>query len=217
VSAKDLSMSKESLTELLNSVESEEARASILKIYQEDLDAMEKLGVDKYNKKDGEHLKLKNAIKETGYDSDKFATLKEYIESLKDVTTKASDGDLAYKALEKQFVDMKEQLEKEKTVAKTSSIEAKLSQAIGDKYNGAELLIKTLIGDGRVDLEDGKYFFKDGENVTDFDSGIESLKETYKDLLKSDQNGGSGDGGGVPVGTDADAEFKELEARMLAD
>lgn len=210
-------MSKESLTELLGSVESEETRASLLKIYQDDLSSMEQLGIDKYNKKDGEHLKLKNAIKDTGYDSEKHATLREYIDSLKEVTVKASDGDLAYKALEKKFTDMEEQLAKEKTVAKTSSIEAKLAQAIGDKYNGSGLLIKTLIGEGKVDLEDGKYFFKDGDSVTDFDSGIESLKETYKDLLKSDQNGGSGDAGGDTSAADADAEFKALEAQMLKD
>jgi hypothetical protein len=212
-------MSKESLTELLNSVESEETRAGLLKIYQDDVGSMEQLGVDKYNKKDGEHLKLKNAIKDTGYDSDKHATLREYIDSLKDVTVKANDGDLAYKALEKKFTDMETLFASEKADAKTSNIEAELTKELGGMFIGksSSLLIKDLIAGGKVDLQDGKYFFKDGDTVTDFKSGVATLKETYKDLLKSDQNGGSGDAGGDTGDADADAEFKALEAQMLKD
>jgi predicted RNase H-like nuclease (RuvC/YqgF family) len=189
-------MSLERLKELLATVESDELKQSVLKVYSDDVDSEKQTGITKYNKKDSELLKLKQAVRDTGFDSEKHSTLKDYVESLKGVVDDKNNSDLKVNALETKLTDLTTQLETERTTAKTNSIKAKLSQAIGSKFKGSELLINSLISDGKVDIQDGNYYFKDGDSTKTFEDGVAGLEETYKDLLIVEQHSGGGDNGG---------------------
>jgi len=119
-------MSLESLEAILATIDDEDTKAGLLKAYQDDLQAEKDLGISKYNKKDSELLKLKGAVKDTGYNPDIHGTLKEYAESLKTVIDEGNNSTLELQALKGELGALKESLANEKITAKDAKKRTKL-------------------------------------------------------------------------------------------
>lgn len=209
------------LEEILAKIEDETVKDAVVSTIK----AETELGKSATAKKDKENLKLKAKLKETGWDSEKFDTWEKFIESNKAVVEKGNTAELTISQLSDKVTDLSEKLlkseketEKAAKSAKENKLKAKLTDAIGDKFYGAEYLIKDLITTGRVDVVDGKAVFKDGESAVDFDKGIANLKEENKSMLKSGIKPGSGDAGGdtPPQEGDIEARLKKAREKLLA-
>ncbi|RPH42667.1 MAG: hypothetical protein EHM87_16140 [Burkholderiales bacterium] len=86
--------------------------------------------------------------------------------------------------------EQKSALEKQ---ARIKTIESKLLPKLQDEFYGANFIVKALLADGIVDLDDsGEVTFKQGENVLSFNDGIKLIGEQNSDARKNKQNGGAG-------------------------
>lgn len=187
------------------------------------------IGINKYNKKDGETLKLKSNLKALGYDPEKFSTIEAFIDSRKAIDKKVTTGEQTIASLterldlndaerESEKAERKaEQIEATKVakVAKDAKLTTELTKGVGDKFFGSDYMIKDLVREEKVDFVDGKVVFKDGEKTVAFDDGVKSLMESNKDSLKSKQIGGSGDRGGDKLDNNS-ARIEQARGRMKA-
>jgi len=207
-------MSLEGLEAILATIDDEGTKAKLLEAYKVDVQAEKDVGIAKYRGKDTELLKLKNAVKDTGYDSEKFGSLKEYVESLKTVVDDGKTSSLQVEALQNQLNTLTTQLDTEKKQAKSATIKAKLTQAIGKDFKQSNLIVESLMNGGKVDIEDGEIYFKNGDTTTAFAEGVKALEETYSDLLIVKQQGGDG---GSKGNKDAvpDEQIEKLKKIML--
>jgi hypothetical protein len=165
------------------------------------IDAEKQKGISATNKKNQENAKLrafKNAAESLGYtegDVDEWAA--GLITKVNKETT--SNNSPTVKALNDQLASLKSALDNEKKArteaesrAKNKSISAKLSEVLADKVYGHDLLIKSLISDGKVDLDGENVVFVNGDDRIDFNNGLKSLLESRKDIAKTVQNPGTG-------------------------
>jgi len=138
--------------------------------------------------------KFKTALEALGYDGS--ADLDQFTS---EIVTKVSkpkedkDNILTMKALNQRIQELTDQVNQERNQLKTSKIQNKLTESLSNKVYGHQFLIKSLIADGKVDLNGDKIVFKDGDNVLDFDSGISKLLNDNKDIVKTVQNVGTGE------------------------
>lgn len=192
------------LEEILAQIESDDLKEAIVgKIEEEKM-----RGKEASKKKDRDNLKLKADLKSLGWDKDKFETIDEFRESLEakdkaNNTNKLTIAQLNDKldALESTLATERAEAELVKTRAKETKITSELTKHMGDSFFGASYLIKSLISDGRVDIDEvsDRIYFKDGDEVIDFEKGLAKLKEDNKDMLKVSQQSGTGDVGGSGV------------------
>jgi hypothetical protein len=146
--------------------------------------------------KENQHLRrFKQSFEALGYDES--VDLDGFTASLvKKVNYKPSDDDvsqskLTLKTLNDQIQKLTNDLQNERNVSKTKTISAKLISSLTDKVYGADLLVKSLISDGQVDLQNDEVVFKHGENYVGFDEGIKNILEQRKDIVKNSQVPGS--------------------------
>jgi len=189
------------LEEILAKIESDELKEAIVSKINEEKEK----GISSYSKKDREVLKYKNALKDLGYDHEKYNDVQEFIESKKSVEQTATDSKLTIATLNDKLNELTATLESEKAQAeaikrsaKENKLTAELTKTIGGEFYGADYLIKSLITDGKVDLDEAtnQVFFKNGDDLIPFEKGVEKLKEENRDMLKVTQAGGTGDKGG---------------------
>jgi hypothetical protein len=209
-------MSLERLEALLATVESDELKADLLKVYQEGVEAEKQTGISKYNKKDSELLKLKGAVKETGYDPEKHGTLKEYTESLKAVIDEGQKSSLELQSLRGELDKLKGDLERKDSEALDATKFAELTSLIGKKYKRSELIIDKLMRDPNLEIEGKKLYYKDGEDTVEFSAYDKTkLESEYDDLLIVKQQGGDGGSSGE-ADEMPDALFEKLKKEMLS-
>jgi len=197
------------LEEILKAVEqldnAEELREAIIETIETERDR----GITATRKKDKDVLKLKATLKDLGYDKKEFDGLDSFVESTRKIKEDSTKSKLTINSLSERVEDLinslktereaKTQIEKQ---AKSKTLEAELTSAIGDKFYGSKYLIKDIIYSGSVDIDnDGSVFFKQGDNVLSFSKGIETIMDKNKDMLKLSQSGGSGDKGGTTDST----------------
>lgn len=190
------------LEEILSKVEDETIKNAIVDV----VNSEKEKGIQSYRKKDTEVLKYKNALKTMGYDHEKYSDVDEFINTKKLVEEKATKSEMTIQSLNEKLIEIEANLqaERDKVVrkeqeAKTNYLTSELTKTIGDKFYGSQYMIKTLITDGVVDVQNNKVVFKDGDNILGFDEGVKKLEETNKDILKVNQKTGSGDNGGNPI------------------
>jgi len=192
------------LEEILSKLESEDLKESIVSLINDEKER----GITATRKKDKENLKLKTDLKDLGWDKDEYPTFDEFKESRSDIKKTATDSKLTIATLNDKLNSLTDELVNErveakriKRVSKENKLSAELTSKISGSFFGAEYLIKTLISDGKVDLDEttGAVFFKNGDEVIPFDKGLETLKNDNKDMLKVSQQGGTGDKGGNGV------------------
>lgn len=196
------------LEEILAKIESDELKEAIV----DKLEQEKEKGKKSYKEKDVELLKYKDKYKRTlselGYDPDKFSDIDTFIDSKKIIEKNVSESKLTIATLKSELDDFKAKLEQERmeaervrTVSKQNKLTAELTNTIGSEFIGSKHLIKNLISDGRVDIDEttNKIFFKNGDDVITFEKGLEDLRIENKEMLKVSQRGGTGDTGGVGV------------------
>ena len=190
------------LQEVLSSIENEETKEAIISL----VEAEKEKGISSYRKKDSEVLKLKNTLKELGYDHEKYSNVDEFIEDTKKVKDKVSKSSLTIAQLNDKLNDITSQLDSEreaaanaKRLAKENKLTAELTKNIGKDFIGSEYLIKDLISEGRVDLVNNEVVFKEGDDIITFDKGLVYLKEKNKGMLRTNIKSGTGDVGGNTI------------------
>ena len=144
--------------------------------------------------KENQHLrKFKQSLEALGYDEgvdvDMFTS--DLIQKVNKPVNEDNTSKLTLKTLNDQIQKLTNDLQNERKVSKTKTIQAKLSQKLSDKFYGADLLIRSLVEDNKVDLENDEVIFKFGENAMNMDDGIKHLAESRKDIYKSSQIPGS--------------------------
>ena len=210
------------LEEILAKIESDELKEAIVTKINEEKDK----GIQSYTKKDKEVLKYKNALKDLGYDHEKYSDVTEFIESKKTVEQNVNESKLTIATLNDKLNDLTNKLDQERQqaeairrTAKENKLSAELTKTIGAEFYGADYLIKSLINEGKVDLDDAtnQVFFKNGDDLVPFEKGIEQLKEQNRDMLKVTQSGGTGDKGGTGIPTTVDEDLLSKPANEVLD
>ena len=180
------------------------------------IDAETEKGKEFTRKKDSENLKLKDLIKESGYDADKDGTLADYLKSIKatrqekDILLDANKTDL--QKLQDRLATMetaaaeKEASERRATAeANENKATATLTDKLAGKLHSSKAIIYQAVKEGRAKVVNGEVVgMIDGAEVG-IDKLVENLMESNKDSVIITQNGGSGGSGGSPVGGGASA------------
>lgn len=155
-------------------------------------------GIESYRRKDQEVLKFKNALKELGYDSEKYADVSEFIGTVKKKDESLTKKELTISELNNKLLDLETKWSAERESAKQiaekanrNKMLAELTSNIGDKLKGSKYIIESLINNGRVTVVEDRVAFKDGESIVDFNTGIQKVLEENKDLLIVSQKTGS--------------------------
>jgi hypothetical protein len=151
------------------------------------------LETNKRNKENQNLRKFKQSFEALGYseDTDLDGFTADLVKKVNKPVSEDISSKLTLKTLNDQIQKLTADLDSERKVSKTKTITAKLTQSLTDKVYGADLLIKSLISDNQVDLQNDNVVFKNGENYVGFDDGIKNLLELRKDIVKNVQVGGS--------------------------
>jgi len=198
------------LEELLKMLSKVQGDQELSKHVVELIEAEKQRGIDAKSKANKEAInlrKFKKSMEALGYDGagdlDEFtATM---INNSSQRNKSSNDDDkLTLKALRDEIKREKELRISTENKVREKTISAKLTQALNDKVYGADLLVKSLISDGKVTLTDEEVFFKENEELIPFNDGINKLLETRKDIVKSTQRTGTGSTGNDTRTTDPD-------------
>jgi hypothetical protein len=163
-------------------------------------------------------LDIDEVLESAGKGRQATGELAELAKQLKAVQKSLGDSETRRLAAEKQSADQAVKIQR-KTLAE------KLSKGLTDEAGkprvvGADLLVRSLIDDGRVKLsEDGNtVVFVNGDGEVAFDAGIKAVLDERKDLLITTQQPGaaSRSAGGV-VRTGPATEAERLAALRAAD
>lgn len=153
-------------------------------------------GIEEHRKvnREAQNLrKFKQSFEALGYDEgidlDSFTS--DLVKKVNKPVNEDVNSKLTLKTLNEQIQKLTGDLEKERNISKTKTITAKLTSSLTDKVYGADLLVKSLIADGQVDLQNDEVVFKHGENVIGFEDGIKNLLDQRKDIVKNVQVAGS--------------------------
>jgi len=158
-------------------------------------------GIDSHRKANNEAKNLrrfKQAMEAIGYDGE--TDLDEFTSSLINKTKQSHSeepGKLTLDSLNSKIKGLENELKNERErgtqlqqIAKSKTISSKLTESLSDKVYGSDLLVKSLISDGKVDLIDDKVVFIGEEGPISFESGIQNLLEVRKDIVKNNQTPG---------------------------
>lgn len=204
------------IEEILAALKSDAERKVVTDAIATAAEAEKNVGIGKYNKKDGEVLKLKSNLRSLGYDSEKFENIEAFIDSRKAIEEKATTGEVTIATLtgrvdtmESERTAEKLQSAKDAKEVKEGKLTTKLTKEIGGKFYGSDSLIKVLISEKKVDFIGGKTVFKDGDDIVAFETGVKNLMESNKENLKADQKPGSGDIGGEAQKPEDEKSFAE--------
>jgi hypothetical protein len=91
--------------------------------------------------------------------------------------------------------EQKTQLEKQN---RQRTIESKLLPKLQEDFYGANFIVKALLADGSVDLDEtGEVVFKKGDTVMPLADGLKTIAEQNSDARKNKQTGGAGSSASV--------------------
>lgn len=157
--------------EFKRALEALENGAELLEFHASALDKEKQFGIQKYSEKDKEAAKLrkyKGSLKELGWDGE--SDPEEFIANVKDkLEGRQAESNTALTDLNKQFKQLQKEFEKtqgelqtereQRTTLqkqnKTKTIESALQPKLAEQFYGSQFIIKALIADGQVDLDEG--------------------------------------------------------------
>lgn len=192
------------LEELKTQLEKIENGPAILEGIVQLINNEKQIGISEKNKSNSEAQKLrkfKKALEAVGYteDDDLDAFTSNLVELKTKKSTEGESGSLTMKSLQEQIKGLTKSLESERNgrinaekQAKVKTLSAKLTQSLSDRVYGADLLVKSLINDGQVDLDGEEIVFKNNGETIPYEQGLNNLLETRKDIVKGTQKGGTG-------------------------
>ena len=167
--------------------------------------------IDITRKANKESQNIKKAFNRLGYDG--VANVDEFVDVLLETidgkattqTTELSDLQNTVKKLQRSFEQVQGELktEREKSESlhkqnKIKTIEGKLTPKLNEELYGANYLVKSLIAEGALDLdEEGNITLKNGESVLSYDDAIKHLVNSNTDSRKNKQVPGASSSSGV--------------------
>lgn len=169
------------------------------------INAERQTGIDKHRKANKDAVRWKSLIQKLGLTDDQDA--EEFIEGIvskleADTNTTGEIGDLKkqliklQKNFEQSQADLNAERESNKSLAEKSkrrTIETILSKPVNDKFYSGNFIIKSLIADGLVDLnEDEQVVFNRNGTTIGMDEGLKWLTEINSDAVKNTQRPGAG-------------------------
>ena len=201
-------VSMEQFKEALSKLENGE---DLLEFHASSVSAEKNLGISKHKEanKEAQGLrKFKLAFEKLGYDPESKIDIDEFADGLlgkvTETTNKATGeiGELQKKLnkLTKDFTTTQDELKAEREqrstlekVNRAKTIESKLLPKLKEDFYGAEYMIKALLVDGAVDLDDaGEVVFKKGDSVVSLTDGLKQIAESNADARRNKQTGGAG-------------------------
>lgn len=160
----------------------------------------------KTNKEAQALRKYKQIVEKLGYDGEQ--DLEEFAQSLSEtIEGKTSKGNSELSDLQKKIAKIQRDFEASQNELKTEreqrtalqqlnkvkTIESKLGPKLSEEFYGSQYLIKALLADGLVDLDDsGEIIFKQGDQTIGFEEGFKKLSETHAESRKNKQAAGAG-------------------------
>jgi len=214
-------MTIEQLRALLAKAATAEEKEAIMDAIVSLIDTEKQKGIDSYRAKDKETLKFKNAVKELGYDPDVDGDLETFIAKSKSKKTEVESSKLTIAQLSEKLTEVQNEIATERTranehkaKAEREKMNSKLTSTIGDKIFGSKYVIESLINNKRVKIVDDNVVFTNGDEVIPFDTGIKSILEENKDMLKVSQKNGSETFKTTGDGT-SDKDFSNMSSAEL--
>lgn len=150
--------------------------------------------------------KYKQAFEKLGYDGE--TDLEEFVETtIKAIegqgfkgSTELTDLQKQLKTLQKSYEKTAQELTTEKEQRevlqkqnKIKTIESKLNPKLSEEFYGSNFILKALLSDGAVDLDDsGEVIFKRGDQQLSLQDGFKWLTETNADARRNKQQSGAG-------------------------
>jgi len=195
-------MTFEELKALLSGADGQVDQAKVLEAVQGLVEIEKQKGISLYQKKDGELLKLKSSLKESGYDPEGGKNFKEYLSELSSKAKASSDAEITINSLNSKLSELNEKFIESQAAQRRASedsiresLRSKLTQTLGEKVYGSKFVIDTLIAKGDVRKVDDKEVWNiDGADV-DFSTGLEKFLKNNADIVKSSQVTGTGEPG----------------------
>jgi hypothetical protein len=179
----------------------EENGTSIVELVTGMLEAETEKGKGFYRKKDGEAKALRESLKKLGFDSDKFENVDEYLSAREKENSQTTT---TMESLKEALESMKAEVQAERDLrvqgereTLTSKAMAELTSGLNNVY-GSKHVIKGILADKEVKLGDNGNIMIGDTGVSDF---VSNFLEENPDIVKAQQQGGSGDrqqdGGGA--------------------
>ena len=214
------------LEELKAALEAAKVKSEVIDSVVTLIEEEKQRGISTASKKNKEAeglRKFKLAMESLGYDG--VGDLDQFTSSVIS-KTKPDDGgtSLTLKALntkiqtlESSLKTEKERADKASFQARNKTIQSKLTSLLSDKVYAHDLLIKDLINDGRVDLDGENIIFKNGDEISDCDTGLKKLLESRKDIVKTTQSAGSGSKPGQQIPNDINEILNSKDTNTIAN
>jgi len=164
--------------------------------------------------------RLKDVIRNAGLDPE--ADVEEQIVALKDGLKEKPKSDLErqvltlskqVKILTDGMAEKTKEAETEKGKYRNTKLTQVLGTSLGEKIHASDFVIKGLIRDGKVKLDENENpVWVDGENEIEFGKGVETFLKQNNGIVKTTQTPGAGStpGNGKSAKTMARAEFDNL-------
>lgn len=224
-----MAITKEEFEEL---IKKHEKGSDILEFVTAALNAEKDHGIKETNRANQQAATFRNQLKDfKGYLTklgwEETQDVNEFIESLSTTRTEGTQSKTeldqvkaTLTKLQKEFEKGQNELKAERERAselarqnKLKTIESKLHPKISEDFHGPEFVIKTLIAEGKVDIDDsGNIIFKNGEDSVNFEDGYKQFKIDHKDSLKNKQSGGSGS---YPGGSGAKPKYSLEQLKTM--
>jgi hypothetical protein len=166
---------------------------------QKGIEASRKKGEEvKKHLTDANHLR--DTIKALGVDPD--GDLETQISDIKGKLTgkagKETELEKTVKTLQTRLDKKDKEAAEKETKYRNLRVSERLVKAIGDKVHASEYVIKNLIQDGKVSLNDNdEVIWKDAAGDLDFEKGVDSFIKSNPSIVKNQQAAGSGSTGGT--------------------
>jgi len=152
--------------------------------------------------------KFKQAFEVMGYDPNSQVDIDAFASEMMDkidktkasATTEIGELQKVLKKLQSDFTAAQTELKTERETrtslekqSRLKTIEGKLLPKLKEDFYGAEFMVKALLADGAVDLDEaGEVVFRKGETVIPFTDGMKGLAESNADARRNKQAGGAG-------------------------
>jgi hypothetical protein len=139
-------------------------------------------------------------------------------------TSELSELQSTVKKLQKSFESAQNELKTEKERSeslskqnKVKTIEGKLTPRLNEDLYGANYLVKSLIAEGSLDLdEDGNITLKNGETVLSYDDAIKHLVNSNTDARRNKQVSGAGSSGGNGKAQIGKPKYTKEQIKMMS-
>lgn len=210
------------LADVLNKLNDEEKS-----VVTEAIEAEKSRGIDESRKKGQsvqkymtESNRLKDILRNSGIDPDE--DIEQQLTTLKDGLKEKPKSDLErqvltlskqVKILTDGMAEKTKEAETEKGKYRNTKLTQVLGTSLGEKIHASDFVIKGLIRDGKVKLDENENpVWVDGETETEFGKGVELFLKQNNTIVKTTQTPGTGSspGSGKSAKTMARAEFDSL-------